>query len=105
MGSVDHSKLTNGVRMSLSLNRFWKNVDIREVNECWPYKRKAISGGYPLIFWYEDDFVQGRAYTHRVAYEWAFGNAGVRHVKHRCDNKRCCNPAHLYTIIPRKGRE
>jgi DNA-binding CsgD family transcriptional regulator len=68
---------------------FWAGVDRRGDDECWPWL-KAIrkKDGYGHSRW-------GRA--HRVAYALEHGAAPADLlVLHRCDNRVCCNPAHLW---------
>ena len=78
----------------------WSKVDIREPNECWPWKGTATKSGYGRT-WINDVGY----YAHRVIFNLA--NPGQIELKaptnrlakgflmHLCDNRICCNPAHL----------
>lgn len=73
--------------------RFWEKVDVRGGDECWPWMGKAVSrGGYGAIN------LDGKILrAPRVSYELANGPIGNPkiHVRHKCDNPPCVNPAHL----------
>ncbi len=74
------------------LEAFWRFVEIRGEDECWPWKGPLQRKGYPSFSY------QGKRYRgNRVAFE--IGHAkelGELYALHDCDNPWCCNPKHLH---------
>jgi hypothetical protein len=75
--------------------RFWRKVDKREPDECWPWTGAHLPEGYGLM--YKSGRPRRWHRSNRLAYELLVGPIpdGL-HVLHRCDNPPCCNPAHLF---------
>jgi hypothetical protein len=72
--------------------KFWAAVKRLSAAECWPWKNAVSSSGYGRV---AIGGVQLNA--HRVAWSLVYGLIPESmFILHTCDNRRCCNPAHLY---------
>ncbi len=75
---------------------FWDRVNVVDNDRCWNWKLAPNSKGYGVF-----SVTKGKVCNYiasRYAYAITYGDPGSDlMVLHSCDNRICCNPAHLRT--------
>jgi len=87
--------ITNTQKWCSDSCRFWSNVNIQGVDECWSwmgnFKTDKGYGRFPISS-------KKSTTAPRFAYVDSKGEIPEGHeIRHKCDNPSCCNPSHLET--------
>ncbi len=75
-----------------NIELFWSHVDIKDTHGCWKWLGEVDHDGYGQI-----QFNNRVWRAHRLSF--LFSNKSIESnllICHRCHNKLCCNPIHLY---------
>lgn len=71
--------------------KFWSNIDRRDPDKCWEWRAGCNSSGYGEL-----RFNGQVVLAHRLSFFIAHGRWPQPCCLHSCDNRSCCNPAHLW---------
>lgn len=87
-------------RIAADVERFWLNVNITD--GCWEWIGSLSESGYGTTF----SFGNGKDRPHRISYRMIHGPIpdGMC-VCHKCDNRKCCKPDHLFLGSIRDNNE
>jgi len=76
---------------SSSLEKLMEKVNVLSNDECWEWKTEH--GNYGIY----NDITGKRTTAHRALWSYLFGEVPENlDVAHKCGNKKCLNPSHLY---------
>lgn len=74
--------------------RFWSRVKVGNRNQCWPWLGGLNVDGYGSV-----QALGKPDKSHRVAWFLRHG-AWPTYICHKCNNRKCCNPDHMYEGNP-----
>lgn len=71
---------------------FWDNVGVKTSKDCWIWQAGILHDGY-------GSYSAGGKFFRAHRYSWQLQHGEIKdmlHVLHKCDDRRCVNPVHLW---------
>lgn len=88
---MDQWRFESSRSHQMNLERITNNIEVDQITQCWEWTRSCSSSGYGQL-------TEQGEYWNAHVYSWVIHNGprpDKQVIRHRCHNKKCCNPDHL----------